>query len=253
MTRDEVDAAVAADRAASARARAASFAADLARAEVAAAEARVSVGAGSAGRQGAIAVRAPIAACVLAVLHESEGVVAAGQPLLELGCRSSLEIRADVLSADALRLAAGGEASIEDWGGDRPLAARIRRIEPQAFTKVSALGVEEQRVWVILDFTEPASAYPTLGDDYRVLVRFIQSRAADVLQVPAAAVFDADGQSQVFVVDADGRLAKRSFTAGRRGGATVEVIAGLGTDDRVVLNPRRDFKAGLRVQPTPAT
>jgi HlyD family secretion protein len=248
VTRDELDAAAAELSAAEATARAAAFRAELARAGVEAARARVDVGGGARGSERSIPVRAPVGACVLSVAHESEGVVQAGEPLLELGCRASLEIRADVLSADAVGLSAGQVAEIVDWGGEGALAAHIRRVEPQAFTKVSALGVEEQRVWVVLDLDEPAAAWSGLGDDYRVLVRFELWRGEDVLQAPAAAVFERDGQAQVFLLDDDGRLARRDVTVGHRSSDAVEIVAGLEVGDEVVAHPRRELAEGQRAR-----
>jgi len=249
-TRDEMDAAAADMRAADAAARAAAFRAELARAGVEAARARVEVTGGSRSGDRSVAVRAPTSACVLSVAHESEGVVQAGQPLLELGCRASLEIRADVLSADAVGLAAGQVAEVTEWGGGHPLAARIRRIEPQAFTKVSALGVEEQRVWVVLDLLDPAESWARLGDDYRVLVRFELWRGEDVLQAPASAVFERDGQAQVFMLADDGRLARRDVSVGHRSSDAVEIVAGLDAGDEVVAHPRRELAEGQRARRT---
>jgi len=251
VTQDELDAAAADLRAAEANARAAAFRSELARAGAEAARARVAIGGGtrSAGRK--LDIRAPVSACVLAVAHESEGVVQAGEPLLELGCRASLEVHADVLSADAVALAPGQPARIEDWGGAVPLAARVRRVEPQAFTKVSALGVEEQRVWVVLDLTDPPQAWSSLGDGYRVMVRFELWRGEDVLQAPSAAVFTTGGQSRVFVVGADGRLVLRDVAAGHRGAAAVEILSGLDAGEVVVSHPRRGLSAGQRVIAAP--
>ena len=248
VSRDELDAAAAELRAADATARAAALRAELARAGVEAARARVEVGGGTRSSERSIPVRAPVGACVLTVAHESEGVVQAGEALLELGCRASLEIHADVLSADAVGLSAGQAAEIVDWGGEGSLAARIRRIDPQAFTKVAALGVEEQRVWVVLDLEEPMEAWAGLGDDYRVLVRFELWRGEDVLQVPAAAVFERDDQAQVFVLGADGRLALREVTVGHRSSDAAEIVSGLEAGETVVAHPRRELAAGQRAR-----
>lgn len=248
VTRDELDAAAAELRAAEAAARAAAFRAELARAGVEAARARVDVAGGTRSADRSVAVRAPTSACVLAVTHESEGVVQAGEPLLELGCRASLEIRADVLSADAVGLAAGQPAEVTDWGGGRTLAARVRRIEPQAFTKVSALGVEEQRVWVVLDLLDPPEDWARLGDDYRVLVRFELWSGDDVLQAPSSAVFERDGQAQVFVLKGDGRLARREIEVGHRSSDALEILSGLEVGDEVVAHPRRELAEGQRAR-----
>jgi len=246
-TRDELDAAAAELRTADATARAAAFRAELAQASVAAAGARLAIGGGTRAEEAVVTVRAPVAACILEVNHESEGVVQAGEPLLELGCRQSLEIHADVLSADTAMLAPGQAARIEQWGGARPLVAIVRRIEPKAFTKVSALGVEEQRVWVVLDLLDPPDAWASLGDGFRVMVRFLLWRGEDVLQVPAAAVFDVDGIQQVFLLSDDDRLARRPVEVGHRSPDRVEILAGLAVGDEVVSHPRREFTPGARV------
>jgi HlyD family secretion protein len=245
-TRDEMDAAAAELRAADATARAAAFRAELARAGVEAAGARLAIGGGTRAADPVVTVRAPVAACILEVTHESEGVVQPGEALLELGCRQSLEIHADVLSADVAMLSPGQAARIEQWGGARPLAAAIRRIEPKAFTKVSALGVEEQRVWVVLDLLDPPEAWASLGDGFRAMVKFLLWRGDDVLQVPAAAVFDVDGQPQVFLLGDDGRLERRRVETGHRSPDSVEILAGLAAGDEVVSHPRRELAAGAR-------
>jgi len=252
VTQDELDAAAAELREADAAARAAAFRAELARAGVEAARARLEVKGGTRSDDRSVPVRAPTSACVLAVAHESEGVVQAGEPLLELGCRASLEVRADVLSADAVGLAPGQPAEVTEWGGGQALAARIRRIDPQAFTKVSALGVEEQRVWVVLDLLDPPEVWQRLGDDFRVLVRFELWSGDDVLQAPASAVFERDGQAQVFVLGGDGRLALRDIEVGHRGSDAVQIVAGLEAGEEVVAYPRRELAAGQRARRTPA-
>lgn len=248
ISQDDLDAAAAELKAAEAARRAAAFQAELARAAVEAARARLTIGGGTRAGEASVTVRAPVAACVLNIDHESEGVVQAGEPLLELGCRASLEIRADVLSADAVNLEPGGPARIEEWGGHEPLQAVIRRIEPAAFTKVSALGVEEQRVWVVLDLLEPMSRWASLGDGYRVMVRFVLWRGEDVLQVPAAALFDVDGAPHVFLIDAGDRLVLRAVEIGHRSPAAVEILSGVEQGEEVVAHPRRELAAGQRVR-----
>jgi len=248
ISRDDLDAAEADLRAAEAAWRAAAYQAELSRAAVEAARARLAIGGGTRAEEPTVTVRAPVSACVLRVEHESEGVVRPGEPLIELGCPASLEVRADVLSADAVELEVGGPARVEEWGREEPLAARIVRIEPQAFTKVSALGVEEQRVWVVLELLDPMERWAALGDAYRVMVRFVLWRGDDVLQVPAAAVFDVDGAPHVFLIDADDRLEIRAIEAGHRSPRDVEVLTGLEEGDEVVAHPRRELSAGQRIR-----
>lgn len=248
VTQDDVDAAAAELRAATAAARAAAFRAELARAGVEAARARLDVRGGTRSDESSVPVLAPVSACVLSVAHESEGVVQAGEALLELGCRESLEIHADVLSADAVSLRPGQGALIEEWGGPGALHGRIRRVEPRAVTKVSALGVEEQRVWVVLDLVDPPEAWQSLGDGYRVMVRFELWTGADVLQVPAAATFELDGKTRVFVLGPDGRLELRDVSVGHRNAAAAEILDGLEEGEEVVAHPRRELAAGQRAR-----
>lgn len=247
VSRDEADAAVMERRAAEAAARAASYRVQLAEAGRNAARARVEVTGGTRSTQQPITLTSPVQACVLRVEHESEGVVEAGAPLLELGCRESMEIHADVLSADAVNLAPGQAATIEDWGGAGGLAARVLLVEPQAFTEVSALGVEEQRVRVVLKLLDPPERWSSLGDGYRVMVRFLLWQGENVLQMPASAPFEHDGQAQVFVVGGDGLLTLRGVTIGHRNPEAVEVLTGLTVGEEVVLHPRRELSAGQRV------
>ena len=129
-----------------------------------------------------VTVTSPADGVVLKRVRESETVVPAGEPLLEIGDPHGLEIVADLLSTDAVRVKPGARTMVEQWGGDKTLEARVRRIEPAGFTKISALGVEEQRVNVVLDFTNPADAWAALGDAYRVEVRIVIWEAAEVLE-----------------------------------------------------------------------
>lgn len=247
VSRDDADAAAMDRRAAEAAARAAAYRVELAEAGARAARARVEVAGGTRSEQEAVTLTSPTEACVLKVEHESEGVVQAGTPLLELGCRESMEIHADVLSADAVSLKAGQQASIEDWGGEGSLSARILLIEPQAFTEVSALGVEEQRVRVVLELLDPLERWSSLGDGYRVMVRFLMWQSEEVLQLPASALFEHDDQAQVFVVGSDGTLSRREVTIGQRNPEAAQVLEGLTVGETVVLHPRRELAAGQRV------
>ena len=205
-----------------------------------------------AGRDGAcerpshcVAVHSPIAGRVLRVLEESERIVTAGTPLLEVGDPESLEIVVDVLSSDAVRIRPGASIDVEGWGGDRPLRGRVRRVEPSGFTKVSALGVEEQRVNVIGEFLDPATA---LGDGYRVEVRIVVWEASDVLQIPSSALFRRGAEWTVFVLE--GRRARlRAVEVGQMGGFDAEIRAGLEAGDTVILHPSDRVEDGVRVLP----
>ena len=193
-----------------------------------------------------MAVRAPTAGRVLKVFHESEGVVDAGAPLLEVGDPRALEVEVDVLSEDAVRIQPGMRVLFERWGGPLPLEGRVRVVEPVGFTKVSALGVEEQRVLVIADIVSDVRQWERLGDGYRVEARFLLWEGEGVLQVPATAVFPVDGGWAVFVLE-DGRARRRAVTVGHRNGVAAEVLDGLVAGDPVVVHPDRGLEDGARV------
>lgn len=193
---------------------------------------------------GVVAVTAPSAGRVLRVLEESERVVMAGTPLLELGDAGGLEVVVDVLSADAVRIAPGNAVLVEDWGGERPLAGRVRLVEPAAFTEVSALGVEEQRVNVIVDLLESP---PQLGAGYRVEARIVVWEGRGVLTVPTSALFQRDGEWRVFGVE-EGRARLRTVQVGQRGEEAAEVRGGLEEGEAVVLFPSDEVQEGVRVE-----
>jgi HlyD family secretion protein len=191
-----------------------------------------------------IEVRAPIAGYVLRVHEESERVVLGGSPLLELGDPDAIEIVVDVLSADAVKIRPGAALWVEDWGGDAPLRATVRRVEPSGFTKVSALGVEEQRVNVIGDFVDTPDG---LGDGYRVEARIVVWHADDVLRVPSSALFRRGDGWAAFVVEA-GRARRREVAVGTRTPLAAEVKDGLAEGDAVVLHPSDRLTDGTRVR-----
>ena len=171
--------------------------------------------------------------------------MAAGTPLLELGDAGSLEIVVDVLSADAVKVKPGALMLIDDWGGGAPLQARVRLVEPSAFVKLSALGVEEQRVNVIGDFVTPPVP---LADGYRVEARIVVWERDGVVKVPSSALFRRAGEWNVFVVDG-GRARRRAVHIGQRGTTEVEVLGGLDEGTRVVLHPSDQVDDGVRVAP----
>ena len=181
-----------------------------------------------------VAIVAPAAGQVLRVLRDSEGPIAAGTQLLELGDPRAIEVVVDVLSSDAAQIRPGMVVSFERWGGD-PLTGRVRRIEPSAFTRISALGVEEQRVKVISSVDAPP---PALGDGFRVSARIITWHADDVLSIPTSAVFRDHGRWAVYAV-VDGRAVLRPVTLGHRGRLDVELRDGLAAGDPVDHPPRR--------------
>ncbi|AAZ97534.1 Secretion protein HlyD [Thiobacillus denitrificans ATCC 25259] len=196
----------------------------------------------------ALEVRAPVAARVLKLVHESEGAVAAGAPLLEVGDPDSLEVEVEVLSNHAVKLAPGSKVILDRWGGERSVAGRVRVVEPSGFTKISALGVEEQRVRVIVDFSAPREAWNRLGDGYRVEARFVLWEGENVLQVPTSALFRQGQGWAVFVVDGR-RVRVAPVEVGQRAGLATEVLAGVAAGDRIVAHPDETIEDGVRVKP----
>jgi HlyD family secretion protein len=200
---------------------------------------------------------------VLRVLQTSEATVALGTPLIELGDTSRLEIVAELLTTDALAAHPGSRVRIERWGGPADLEGRVRTVEPAAFTKVSALGVEEQRVRVLIDLTSPHEQWQALGDGYRVGVRIVTLAQEAALQVPVSAVFplpadathDAasdgggagkDATHAVFVVDG-GRARQVSVELGGRNGSMAWIRGGLALGQRVIVYPPASIRDGIRV------
>jgi len=191
-----------------------------------------------------VPLRAPVSGVVLRVHHESEGVVSAGQPLLEIGDPADLEIIVDLLSADAVRVEPGQRVVIDQWGGDGELSGVVRRVEPFGFTKVSALGIEEQRVNVLIDLSDPAERWSRLGHGYRVEVRIVLEEAEEVLRVPLSALFRQDDAWAVFV-ERDGRARVQPVERGLSNGLTVEIEEGLAAGDRVVRYPSARVSEGV--------
>jgi len=225
-------------------------AADAAAHEVDAARAALLAnGAGSVvgkdGSEAVIEVLAPASGRVLRLHEESARVVAVGTPLLEIGDPSDLEIVVDVLSADAVKIRPGDPMRLEAWGGDEALRARVRRVEPSGFTKLSALGVDEQRVNVIADFVDPPGA---LGDGYRLEARIVVWRSDDVLRAPASAIFRRVGDWNVFVA-AGGRARLRRVGVGHRGADAVEITGGVEPGEQVVLHPTDRVEDGVSIAP----
>lgn len=195
-----------------------------------------------------VPVTAPADGAILKRLRESESVVPPGDPLLEIGDPRRLEIVADLLSTDAVRARPGARAIIEQWGGDKELEARVRRIEPAGFTKISALGVEEQRVNVVLDFVDPAGALEALGDAYRVEVRVVIWEAPRVLKVPTSALFREGERWAVYVLQS-GRARRVTIELGHQTGREAEVTSGLAEGDVVILHPGDSLADGTKATP----
>ena len=183
-----------------------------------------------------VPVTAPVDGQVLQVIHESEAVVSAGQPLIEIGDPEDLEIVADLLSTEAVRVEPGQRVMIEEWGGGTVLNGRVERIEPYGFTKISALGIEEQRVNVIVDFTDPPAQWQRLGHGYQLEVRIVLWESDDVLRVPLSALFR-DGEDWAVFVEREGRAEKRRVAPGRQNGLESQILEGLEAGERIVLYP----------------
>jgi len=193
-------------------------------------------------------VLAPVDGVVLSVLAESETVVAAGTPLVEIGDPAGMEIVVHLLSSDAVTIAPGTPATVTDWGGPDALQARVSRIDPAAYTKVSALGIEEQRVDATLDIVTPYEQWQGLGHAFRVMVHISTWQGADVLQVPLGALFRQDSDWTVYRV-VDGRAAATAIVLGHRNNVAAEVLDGLSQGDTVVLHPSDRVVDGAAVGP----
>lgn len=193
-----------------------------------------------------IPVFSPVAGRVVRVLRQSEGPVTPGEPILELGNTRALEVEVELLSADAVKVGPGTVVRLNRWGGEKPLEARVRLVEPTGFTKLSALGVEEQRVRVIADITSAAEVWQRLGEGYRVEAAFVLWAGEKVLQLPASALFREGEKWAVFVLEG-GFARKRTVTIGHRNGLTAEVLSGVKEGDQVVPHPDDKITDGAQV------
>ncbi len=245
VTADAEDRAVAEAERAGSELRAAQFTVATTRHELEAARTALKYAAAGASAD-PVVVRSPVAGHVLKIPRKSEGAVAAGQALLEIGDPRGLEVESDVLSADAVRIRPGTRVVFERWGGEGKLEGVVRLIEPAGFTKVSALGVEEQRVWVIVSFTSPPAQWQRLGDGYRVEASFILWEANDVLQIPASALFR-DGDGWAAYVVQQGKAVKRRIDVGQRSGLAAQVISGIQEGEKVVVHPDDRLRDGVSV------
>jgi len=193
-----------------------------------------------------IPVRAPVNGRLLKRMQQSEAILAAGTPLLEIGDPANLEIVTDLLSTDAVKVKEGQEVIIEDWGGPTALKGKVRRIEPFGFTKVSALGIEEQRVNVIIDFVSPREEWARLGHGYRVETRVVIERRSDVLKVPVSALFRDGEDWAVFRVNG-GTAEARKIKVGSRNTLDAEIVEGLKLGDVVIMHPSDQIADGVSV------
>jgi len=193
-----------------------------------------------------VALRSPVDGQVLRLLQQSEGVVEAGTPVVEVGDPRDLEIAVDLLSSDAVKVQVGQRVIVDGWGGDQPLEGRVRLVEPFGFTKVSALGIEEQRVNVIVDIASPRDEWARLAHGYQADTRIVLAQREDVLKVPLTALFR-DGANWAVFVDESGRAKLRHVSLGNSNGLETEITTGLAENDVVVLHPSDRVRDGVRI------
>ena len=196
----------------------------------------------------AVEVQAPVAGHVLRVYQKSAGVVAAGTPLCEIGDLAALEVVVDLLTTDAVQVGPGTPVEIGGWGGERSIRGSVRKVELAAFTRVSALGGDEQRANVVIALDDPREAWATLGDGYAVDVRLVLWQARDVVKAPQAALFRrGDGWAVFRVVDGVARFTPVQL--GHRGEVEVEVTSVLAPGSLLVVDPSDEVEDGARVEP----
>lgn len=236
------------DRQAAAR-RAAEYAVEVAGFEVESARAVLDIASGQrpADDQPELEIRAPVAGVVLRRHRCCEGAISAGEPVVDVGSLEDLEVQVDLLSMAAVRVRPGMRVRMTGWGGEGVIEGRVRRVEPAGFTRVSALGVEEQRVPVIVDFDDPDDAWRALGVGFRVEAEFILWEDDEVLQLPTSALFRSDGNWTVLVVE-NGRAALRRVERGRSSGLTTQVLDGVAAGERVITHPGDQVREGSRVR-----
>lgn len=226
---------------------AARFGARVATEEVA--SARAALGLITKRRRGGaeeLEIRTPVAARVLRVIRRDAGLIAAGTPIVEVGDPGSLEVVVDVLTRDAVAIREGAPVRIVRWGGDHTIIGHVERIEPSAFTRISALGVEEQRVNVIVVLDDPAETWSVLGDGYRVEAQIEIFRGNDLVTVPASSVFRHEEGWAVFAID-DGAAKLVAVDAGNRNDTQVEIRSGLAEGARVIRHPSERVADGTKV------
>jgi HlyD family secretion protein len=225
----------------------ASFATKVAAQDLRAARAALAVDLGKSSRDGHVDVIAPASGRVLRVMQKSAGIVPAGTPILEVGDPSALEVIVDLLTTAAVQVAPGTPVSIDGWGGEGTLNGRVRLVEPSGFTKPSALGVDEQRVNVVVAITDPHQRWAALGDNYRVETRLVLWRGDDVVQVPQGAIFRHGDGWAAYRVDG-GRTSLVTVQVGHRGDTNVEITGGLSVGQTVIVHPGERVKDGGRVE-----
>jgi HlyD family secretion protein len=236
------------DRQVAAR-RAAEYAVEVAGHEIDSARAVLDIASGErpADDQPELQVRSPVEGVILRRHRCCEGAIGAGEAVVDVGTLADLEVQVDLLSMMAVRVRPDMRVMMTGWGGDEALEGRVRRIEPAGFTRVSALGVEEQRVPVIIDFIDPELAWQQLGVGYRVEAEFMLWEAEDIIQVPTSALFRVDGQWSVYVID-NGRARQRSVERGRSSGLVTQIISGLEPSEVVITHPGDQISESTRVR-----
>lgn len=250
VNQQELDRLVLDERSRTAELASAEFATKVARHEVTMAQAALGRLEGKGNSLEQLVVMSPVSGRVLKVLRKSEGVVQAGTELLEVGDPSALEIAVDVLTSDAVHIRPGAQVSVEEWGGDS-LAGVVRQIEPSAFTRLSALGVEEQRVNVVIDLKSPYEQWRLLGDGYRVEARIEIYQNESALTIPWNALFRRDDAFHVFVRE-QGHAALRKVEVGRRNERVAEILGGLAAGEEIILHPSDRVQPGVLVVPQAA-
>ncbi|MBN1472044.1 MAG: efflux RND transporter periplasmic adaptor subunit [Syntrophaceae bacterium] len=194
-----------------------------------------------------VEVHSPVSGAVFRVYHESEGAINIGEPLIDTGDAGNLEVRVEVLSSDAVKIKKGTHVLFKRWGNDEPLTGIVRLIEPAGFTKVSSLGVEEQRVLVLADITSPREKWNVLGDGFRMEAHFIIWEGENILQIPHSALFRAGKDWAVFVAD-NGRARKRVVEIGQRSSLAAEIISGLQENEKVLSYPDDSISEDTKIR-----
>jgi HlyD family secretion protein len=196
-----------------------------------------------------VPVSSPVNGSVFRIYRESEGAVSVGEPLMDIGNLRNLEVRIEVLSSDAVKIIKGTTVLFKRWGGEDTLTGTVRVVEPAGFTKVSSLGVEEQRVLVIADITSPLETWRVLGDGFRLEAQFIVWEGNNILQVPASALFRSGKEKEwaVFVSD-NGKARHRTVEVGQRNGVSAEIVSGLKEKEKVIAHPDDAISDGTRIR-----
>lgn len=218
------------------------------RQDLAAARATLLVSGSRASGRGSVNVTSPVSGFVLRVSQESERVVVAGTPVVEIGDPNRLELVTDLLSEDAVRVRPGATVFIENWGGDRPLKGSVRLIEPFGFTKISALGVEEQRVNVVIDFAQPREAWKQMGHGYRARVRIVTWSTPSTIKVPISALFRQGNQWSLFLAEDGHRARLKPVEVGQMNDEEAEIRKGVNPGDRVILHPSDKVRHGVKIK-----